>query len=105
MKSKRNLKLHQYIQNRYDHYDSIAGRYCGEKFTDGVFEDAMRRFKIETLEECEKMDWDGMVELNEINKGKADKIRAKKVKNQKYKYYYNSKVLYLIWNLFRKKGE
>ena len=46
--------VYLYIQNQYYHYDSQEGRYCGDKYTKQVFEDACDYFNL-SLEEIEKM--------------------------------------------------
>lgn len=38
--------VYLYIQNRYYYYDSQEGRYCGEKYTKQVFEDACDYFNL-----------------------------------------------------------
>ena len=43
-----------YIQNQYYHYDSQEGRYCGEKYTKQVFEDACNHFNL-PLDKIEKL--------------------------------------------------
>lgn len=53
-KFKKCQDVYLYIQNQYYHYDSQEGKYCGDKYTKQVFEDACDYFSL-PLEKIEEM--------------------------------------------------
>ena len=38
-------QVYKYVHERYNYYDTKAGKYCGDKYTDKVFKETAKRFK------------------------------------------------------------
>jgi len=37
-------EIKQWINDRYDYYDNLEGKYCGDKYTDKIFNEAAAKF-------------------------------------------------------------
>lgn len=39
-------QIFKWIENRHKHYDKIEGKYCGDKYSDKIFSEASKLFKM-----------------------------------------------------------
>ena len=49
-----NREIKAWMQGRYDYYDKIEGRYCGDKYTKTIYQEAATKFGL-TLDEIDKI--------------------------------------------------
>lgn len=73
------LNVYKYIQKRYKYYDKKEGGYCAELYDDEVFDDAMKKFKLD-YETIYNLYFEGSNEFVVKGKIDADKVREKKRK-------------------------
>ena len=67
----KSIQIHNWIQKRYEHYDKIEGRYCGDKYEKKVFRDASKLFKMTVSEVYEHYNYYTINLLEELAEAKA----------------------------------
>lgn len=56
------IRICEYIQEQYDNYDKLEGRYTGDKYSDQIFEDAAHNYGL-TVEQISII-WGGYYSYN-----------------------------------------
>lgn len=80
MKDK-SIKIHNWIQKRYGHYDKIEGKYCGEKYSNQIFKEASQLFNMSVKDVRSAYDYCAINLLGELAEAKALHDQFNKYKN------------------------
>lgn len=81
--------IYKWIQKRYEYYDKKENKYCGEKYTPQVLEDAEKHFKL-PLEQINELYNQGALLINKENYEKK-KVNSK-TKEEMRKFIQNIKL-------------